>query len=229
MNNNELFSVGDRIEIETHQFYMDNQKYNDEKKKILVSQVLDIIDDQTYVVATPIFNNVITPIPIGEFIYIKQNKKNEGVFIFKAKVISRKTLKHISCLIIQKIGDIDKDQRRNFFRLEVVLDIQFRQLDQKGNPSGTFTRAYTQDISGGGLRLISNEKIKVGTTIEIHINTGEDTIIAKGRIIRCSLHDAVENTFEIATAFEGINEKTRTQIISFIFHYQRKMRKKGLI
>ncbi|MCT4618633.1 MAG: PilZ domain-containing protein [Marinisporobacter sp.] len=222
MKKSMLPEIGMKISID-----LENSKIIENKQ--LVSQVMDIIDNYSMFIAMPIYKNVVTPIPVGETIQITYSKKSLGVYAFKAKVIGRKKTSDISYMKVERIGDVFKVQRREFFRLDVVLNAKIRTIELDDNEKVTL--ALTKDISGGGLRVISKEPLKVGSMIEVSIESEKETFVLKGKILRCMPYkdEGSRYDFDIGISLDEVPEKIREKIISFIFDYQRKMRKKGLI
>lgn len=220
MNDYNLLSIGDKIEIDNRTIMKNDSK--------LISQVLDIIDDKHMFVAMPIVNSVVVPIPVGEIIQIKYSKKSIGVFAFSARVLARKHSDHLSYMKIERLSDVKKVQRRDYFRLDIVLDVKMTVADNGLGESNSFN-ALTKDISGGGLRIISKTKVNPNNIVDIDLKTDDGIIHARGRIIRCVPYEGSGNDYDIAVIFDSIQEQARTQIISFIFNYQRKMKKKGLV
>ena len=213
--------IGDKIEIETPDFMA-----AESKRKYLISQIMDIASDSIYFIATPIVNNVLAPIPVGETIKVKYAKKDAGVYIFNAKVLGRKNVDNISYMKIEKVGQISKTQRRNFFRLEVLLNVLIR-IKNNLNDEIKTVAAFTKDLSGGGVRLISKESLVLESMVTLIIDTKKEPIEVEGKVVRCVPFN--NNDFDVGIIFEDIDEAVRTRIISFIFEEQRKMRKKGLI
>lgn len=221
-SNTELPSIGDKIEIEVK-----GERFN-QRDKPLISQVLDIIDAKHLFIATPIINNHTVAISEHSMIKVIYYKKSSGVYSYPAKVIGRKTVNNISYLKIERTGDIVKTQRRNFFRLDVVLNAKIQVHDSHNNKDLTID-VLTKDISGGGTKIISKVKLAPGTNVRLTIEAEGTSITAEGKIIRCIPCIESDYPYELGILFEDIDEKIRTQIVSFIFEYQRKMRKKGLI
>lgn len=221
MSGYDLPSIGDRIEIENSTIMKNDVK--------LISQVLDIIDEKHMSIAMPIVNSVVVPIPTGEIVQIKYAKKSIGVFAFSARVLARKHSEHLSYMKMERLSDVKKVQRRDYFRLDIVLDVKMKLVETNGVGDNNSFSALTKDISGGGLRLISKTKLSANDLVDIALKTDDGTIQARGRIIRCVPYESSGSDYEIAIIFDAIDEQARTQIISFIFKYQRKMKKKGLV
>ncbi|QXM06130.1 flagellar brake protein [Crassaminicella indica] len=221
MKENRLPKVGMKIGIEL----LDSKINND---KELVSQVMDIIDNYSMFIAMPIYKNVVLPISIGETIQITYYKHNLGVYAFKAKVVGRKKASDIYYMKVERIGDIFRVQRRDFYRLEVILNAQIRVIEPDSD-NEQMIPALTKDISGGGLRVLSKEALKVGSIVEITIQAEKQVFTVRGEVLRCVPYEESKYKFDIGIILKDIPEKVRESIISFIFDYQRKMRKKGLI
>ncbi|KXG75768.1 flagellar brake protein [Thermotalea metallivorans] len=221
MSSYDLPKVGDRIEIENTPI--------SKRGSALISQVLDKVDEQVMFIAMPIINNVMVPIPVGEIIRIKYAQKNVGIFVFRARVVSRKHSEQLAYMKIERISDVEKVQRRDYYRLEVVLDVQMKIIKPGDADHEKIIHGLSKDISGGGLRVIAKTKLSANDVADIIIKTGENPIRARGRIIRCASYDGSRDEYDVAIMFENISESVRTQIISFIFGYQRKMKKKGLV
>ena len=219
MNKINLPIVGDRIEIETP------KSMSEINKKTLLSQVLDIVSENIFFIGTPIIHSTLAPIPIGEVINITYSIKNTGVFIFQAKVVDRKTQDNMSYMKIEKIGDIYKTQRRNFFRLDVVLNVAISFTDKNGSIKNI--QAISKDLSGGGTRLISRESLVLNSIVKLIIDTKSKPIMVEGKVIRC--FPFINNDYDIGIIFDEIDEITSSKIVSFVFEHQRKMRKKGLV
>ncbi len=221
MSNHDLPAIGDKIEIENSIVVNKDIK--------LISQVLDTIDERHIFIAMPIVSNMVVPIPTGEIIQIKYAKKSIGVFAFSARVLSRKHSEHLSYMKIERLSDVKKVQRRDYFRLDIVLDVQMELVSSDGIENRKSFSALTKDISGGGLRLISKTRVTANDIVDIVIKADSGSIQARGRIIRCVPYEGSGSEYDIAVSFDNIQDQSRTQIVSFIFNYQRKMKKKGLV
>lgn len=189
---------------------------------------MDMVNDYTMFLATPIHHNVLFPIAIGTTIKIKYFKKNIGMYVFTAEVIGRKNVQNISYIKIKRTSDITREQRRNFFRLEILLNAHIKKL-KPYDEEEKLMNVLTKDISGGGARIISKEKLEVNSIVEIRLEMDKAPIVVQGKVIRCVPYVESDFNYDSAIVFVNIHEKIRAQIISFIFDYQRKMKRKGLI
>ncbi|WP_053957418.1 flagellar brake protein [Inediibacterium massiliense] len=220
MKNKILPKLGTKIQIE----WIDVQKTND--MKYLTSKIMDMIDEDTMIIATPTYKNITAPIPVDAQIKISYFKQNLGIYGFRAKIIERKNDQGWSYLKVKRMGAVFRIQRRDFYRLAVVLSGKLT-IKEKGR--GEKIAFLTKDISGGGLRAIIKEEIEKGSIVEIDLLIDEKLVFARGEILRCISSDETKGDYDIGIAFKEIDEKDREQIISFIFETERKMRQRGLV
>jgi c-di-GMP-binding flagellar brake protein YcgR len=139
------------------------------------------------------------------------------------------------------MSDLKKFQRRQYFRLECTLDIEYRRLEDsdvekiKEDPelirdimeSEPFTSAIVLDISGGGVRFASEEKLEPDSNILVDLNISTESgqkvygvmakVLSSGRIIN------KDHMYEQRVEIAG---HTREAIIKFIFEQERRLRKK---
>ncbi len=210
------FEVGEKLEIQTADDYIG-------KDENLISQLLEIISEEEFLIAIPIHNKNLVPIPIGNKVLVYYSVDSKGVFYFTAKVIDRKN-DRIPYLKIQQVSETKIIQRRDYFRLQISISMQIYNLENE-----MIEEVYTKDISGGGMRFISNKKLDLNEEIYCKINIEEENYIIKSKVIRSDIYESNMKQFDIGIRFLEIDEKTKNSIIGYIFKQQRILRQKGLI
>ncbi|SNX55498.1 flagellar brake protein [Thermoanaerobacterium sp. RBIITD] len=188
-------------------------------KNTYVSKVEDMSKDGTLLIEAPIHNGHLVPVRIGAKLNISYfNKK--GLFTFDSIVINRFS-GNLSLLQLKKITDITRLQRRQYYRLEKVLEFNYKlSEDEEGVENGII-----KDISGGGFKAKVKKKLPEESTILCYIKLNElfKEIMLKCKIIRCNF---VDDGYEIAVQYIDLEDKIRERIISFIFEEQRKLKKR---
>lgn len=213
-----LLNIGDNIEIEVDK---GNSFLN------MKSNVVKVINDRMIAVSTPIHNGKIYPISIGSNINIVFSKDSKGIFYFIGEVMERKKEDNIRFLIVKKNSDIRHFQRRDFYRLNILLNIDIHVIE-----NGEYIKtipSISKDVSGGGIRIITKEKLEKHTTVKCSMILDAELIEPIGEIIRCNPVPESILKYDIGISFTAIDESTRSKIISFVFKNQRKIIKKGLI
>ena len=141
---------------------------------------------------------------------------------------------------------LKKFQRREFFRLECLVDFAYYKISKEvadletteelfeeiTNPEYIEKKslARTKDISGGGMRFTTSEQLEVGSKVLSVIRLTNDKIdhmfYLVTEIISC---DAVENMPELwvcRSKYEFKNIKERDLIIRYVFEEDRMKRKR---
>jgi c-di-GMP-binding flagellar brake protein YcgR len=223
--------VGTKLELEP--LNADGKKW----ESTFVSEFEWAEGENAAMIAAPINEGVVFPIHAGTYMNIYFIKRDEGginFYRFRAVVTGRGVSGNLALLKVEVVDDIEKVQRRSYYRLDCSLSVLFRRVSSL-NPVHSedipFKKTLASNLSGGGIRLLLEEKIEAGKLIECEISTGEEkTIRFYGKVVRCDKRGA-EGVFkyEAGIAYIKINEKDREAIVKFIFDEQRKLRKKGLI
>lgn len=216
----EHFNIGNKITI----FINKNGK-----KVYYPSQILDVLDEVTYIISGPIHKRQFVLLHRDEKIVISSVVENKGRYIFDA-IVENRYIDNVYKLKIKKVSNIRKFQQRNYYRFEVEVPVtKYFSVKENDNENIFVEKCRTKDISGGGMRLYSNYEHNVGDIIGCEFNIDNCLINAKAEIVRIEDIDAFEYNYSIGVKFLEINETDRDKIIRFIFSEQRKLREKGLI
>lgn len=198
---------------------------------IFVSEFEWAESNRVLYIAAPIKRGKIYPVSIGErlgIVFIK----GENLYEFKAKVLGREVKHNISLLRIEATSEIEKIQRREFFRFDCSIPVSYRVAGKSeiGDEHKGFTKSYTRDLSGGGVCIRLKEEIDTEELINCELALNDfNKVRFVGRVVRLTKYDSVNGIYkyEIGVLFEAIEEKDREKIISYIFQEQRRLIKKG--
>lgn len=209
-------SVGQKLNLEIiSSYYREDKTYK--------SQVLEIKEGNSFLIAIPISDGKIVPIPIGTEIKLYFNMESKGVYSLRAKIKDR-TTEPIPYFEVQQISEAFKIQRRDYFRFHTAIEINLY------NESNEFViEGYTKDISGGGMRFVSHTKFKSQDILHIKFKINDKFQVYKTKVIRSTLSDPVVEQYETAVEFFEIDESDRNSLVKYIFEQQRKLRQKGLM
>lgn len=237
---NRLLSAGDKIEF--------RDKISKEdlslgiKPKIYVSQIFDFTDEGYINVAMPISKGKLVPLERGRqfdvFFYT-----SKGIYQCKAKIMNRRKSDNLYTLEILLTTELEKFQRRQYFRLEKTLPIYYAELSEEDyqvilethqfpedmKNINLFSQANTLDISGGGMRFVGRTQIAQGKKVLVMFDIDEH-----GKPIKYRLPATVilsfgvrgkTGVFEHRIEFENITKEYRELLIRYIFEEERKKRK----
>lgn len=219
--------VGTRLELEIYDDYRENVV------PAVTSQFEMALDPKTAIIAAPIFQGTFYPVRLGWYLKVYYCFKDD-LYTFEAKVVSRLNKNDLNYLKIELLSDIIKIQRREFFRFECNVPVEYRAIDSIHTPEderGMFKKAITRDLSGGGLCIKVQEEISTNQLIECKLELyKEKKVEFIGKIVRVSPKaEEKKYKYEIGVIFTQIVGRDKEAIIRFIFEEQRRLRKKGLI
>jgi len=203
-----------------------------------VSQLLDIVDESNIVMACPIHGSQLVPIPVGTKIEVVFIHEKRSVISFEGTVTGRSDKDNVAAMQVHIESEISRIQRRQFFRLECLLDVQYRLLSDDSEDISNFNnedsgkkveykKAVTSDLSGSGVCIVTDESIPKDSIIEICIFLDEKNVVkAIARLIRSSAVQIEKGTkYKNGLHFVNISKTDRNRIIKYVFAQQRKLLK----
>jgi len=185
---------------------------------------IEEINEDNIKILTPFKKGEIIPVHIGTNLNIFFTGK-DAAYTFHSQVIDR-LKENVRLLVITPPEDINRIQRRDFFRLNVKKDAKYRKVNRQLEPEEEYLETSTIDISAGGVRLALESELTKGDLIEITIAIPalDEEIIGEIKQIY-----SLKNGKAAGIEFKGISQHTRDSIMSWLFDYQRKLRKKGML
>lgn len=121
-------------------------------------------------------------------------------------------------------------ERRKFARATIELIVRYKVLDIPQQQ----LEAKTKDISGGGICLVTREKMKLGTAVamEIKFSPADNPVIAYGRVVwfnqsKLGPSPAGHLRFDSGIEFEKISDQDRKRIIEKVQAEQGNTKSKG--
>ena len=124
--------------------------------------------------------------------------------------------------------EMPKEERRKFPRLKTELFVRYKII----NPPDEGLEGRTRNIGGGGICLVTREKIKPGTMLamEIKFPYAVNPVLIKGRTVwtgesSLGLSPAGHVQYDNGVEFLEITEENRQQIIE---HVNDERQKQGL-
>lgn len=228
--------VGDRIDIET----IKNRNSITTERKTYKSQVFDIESEDRIKVAMPMEQGKVILLPVDEEFNLCFYTPN-GLFQCLGRVADRYKTDRIFVLVMELTTDIRRYQRREYYRLNCVLNMKSTMIDQK-DVSGfsekvhfidtdlTFDNGTMVDISGGGARFISKVKYPKDSnilfTFDLFVNDKITSYKLLGKILLSQEIEGREGEYEHRVMFVNIMNDDRESIIKYIFEEERKIRRR---
>lgn len=245
----DYISIGNKLELI-------NLNTNDNGEvKTYVSKLLDFIEKDKAQIAMPIEKGRVIPLSVGDK-YIICFYTDGGLFQCKAVITSRFKNDNMFILEVQFVSELEKYQRRQFYRMECNMNVSFhiitdaerilasqikldkfeteddknKCLNNYEELANVWQEGTITDISGGGLRINSKCEINPGDNVIISLNLltseGEKKLIIKVRIISSIRIPNRWGFFENRVQFKEITKEEREVIVKYIFDEDRRRRRK---
>ena len=118
---------------------------------------------------------------------------------------------------------IDPKGRRKYARLDLALTVGYKVIGQVGQQPANPADAISQDVSLGGLRLMTPTSLENGTELELDINLSDSDppIKATGEVM---WQTKLSNTsYETGVLIKGMPPEDRGRFMSFVFDQMTKV------
>lgn len=232
-------SLGQRVELETVARNMADGEVQ-QVKKVYSSKVYDILSQERLEILMPYEQRKLVLLPVDSeytmYFYIEN-----GIFECSVRIVDRYKTSNTYILVVELLTPLRKYQRREFYRYNCALELETRELDEEeplllDNPLFEFKqnlpleKSVIVDISGGGLRFIAKQKYKEGALLYCKyclINKEEKKVYEiVGKVLHVMAVEKRPGCFEHRIQYYNIDNRTREEIIRYIFEEERKNRKK---
>ena len=217
---NEYVKAGNVVEI------VDKDLENSEERnaKTMRTRIFDIVSDDVVKVTIPTVKGKLQLIATdGEYdVYFYTDN---GLFQCTCTVKDRYRTNAIPVMELELQSNLRKYQRREYYRLNCMLEMKCRAFDNEetdeyiktGNYSTasgiSASNAIMVDISGGGARFVSREKYETGALILFRFSlkqkTGNRDYSVVGRVVYSELMENSSGNYENRAQFVDIENTER--------------------
>lgn len=251
----QVIHVGDKVEM--YKISVQSEMENQVRKQY-ISQILDYMEGDQLKLAMPMEAGRMIPLTVGDF-YEVCFYTDSGLFQSSMEIVERYKEENVHVLIGEFTSDLEKCQRRQYYRLEHIIDINYRYYTREeeilerrllvndfaneetrmsckkilNEVKNKWLLATITDISGGGVRFNSSILHKKNTLLYLRIpmeENGDNRIYElKGEVVHSAVLAKKTDYYETRVKFVDIDRDEREQIVKFIFAQERKMLRKGLL
>lgn len=202
-------NINERVEI----------VFNDKEYKSLI---LNISEDYIYI-NIPVCGDEYLIVNINQVMDINVYFKSGRSYKFNAEILSRGKDGNISYYKLSKPFNVKRIQRRDYFRVEVLEQVQYINLSKSDSDEIPYIKADMVDLSGSGAKLKLNEKVNIEDILLIKIKIKNSDIVLKSQVMRVE----TDNNGKIICGikFMNITQSQTDKIIEELFLIMRKQRK----
>jgi c-di-GMP-binding flagellar brake protein YcgR len=214
--------MGDRVEI---------MPRDNKPGKSYASKVEQVVDDNTVELHVPISYGYLVKLPLDTpyaFLFYLDN----GMMRAEAEIESYFTEDGFQMMRVRLITETKKYQRREYFRFECSIGLQFGVLPDhydiaRDIPKPEMFSAIARDISAGGACIVSNHDVEVKSRVKCIIPLGGDDFITFGKILHCHTMRNMPYRYEYRVLFVDLTASEKERIVKYIFTEQRKALRRG--
>lgn len=202
--------IGSLVEMEL----MD--EHNNMKK--LKTIVEDVVDASRLVLFSPVTRGKNFPLRIGQsftlitvFKYPTVDKYD--ILSCRCKIVEKKREGAISTVEVVKTGPFSQIQRRNYFRLPLIKNIEIGYDNKKYD-------LLSKDLSGSGIRGYISKKIPAGTEDILYLDIDTKMLELKFKVVECNPDPEHSYRYELRANFVNIKNTQLSQLLKYIFSKQ---------
>jgi len=179
---------------------------------------------------------------------------NKGLYQCTCEALEKYKDNNIDVVKVRLTSNLEKIQRRQYYRLEIVHDIEYRLITEKEikaqqrlvneklDPAEeeelrrklqewdkVWEKTTITDLSGGGVRFNSGNDFKAGDIIKVKLEfvTGGKSkkLMIDSKIVSVNKLIHISGVYEYRVEFINIQKKDREDLIKYIFEQERLRRK----
>ncbi|MFU0826600.1 MAG: Flagellar brake protein YcgR [Lachnoclostridium sp.] len=121
----DLISIGDKVDIKP----LTNSTKSNKSVNVYKSMVIDFVNEDTINIMMPIKGAKLITLNVGEK-YILCFYTKKGLYQCTSVIVDRGRIGKIYALEVQLTSQLEKFQRRQFYRLEYLLEFKYRVLSE---------------------------------------------------------------------------------------------------
>lgn len=193
-------------------------------EKIYKALIIDIEDDNIKI-NIPVLNDEYLMLYRNDTIEINSYLEDGKCFNYYCDVISKGKDNNVIYYKLTLPYDVRRIQRRNFFRVNLLEEVTYKNITNKTEKEIEelpYKSGIMIDISGGGLKVKTKEKLEDNDVIVIKITLTGIEVKLKGQIVR--MEESIDNKFLYGIKFLDITESESDTIIKELFAIMRKQR-----
>lgn len=153
----------------------------------------------------------------------------DGLFKANGKILEHFLQNNVDLTKIE-VNEYNHIQRRNFYRLNFILDFTFIRTKDLAegiiDDNTPINKGVIRDISGGGLCFISNLVLTLNETIICKLTLNSPELTIEGRVRSIELLDDSDDRYIYRIEFVNIESSLQEQIVQYVFYIQRERIKK---
>lgn len=191
------------------------------------TKLQEITEDGDFIIMQPTVKGIpLRPHPDepAKFTFCRE----DGVYTFKALMLPPFTRENIRMCRCRPVTEIKQTQRRQYYRLPIVLDVSMEKREEK-NGSRKRCRGKTADISENAVQVSCFTRFEMGDIFDLKIKLSEkENIEVTGKVLRCIPALDKKDPYRLVIIFDEHSAGVSARLRQYIFSQQVKERKKEM-
>ena len=214
----EDLKIGDQLEISLYS--------KTANAKVYLSKLDCILADKQLVAFMPVLSGQFVKLPIDERYHIAFLSRESKIIRFTATAVRYLRKEGFNFIQFKLLDDGEEVQKREFRRYSCAIPFNFKEKN-KLELKSTIVKldsltlsGIIRDISGGGIKFVSNNDLEEDTIIYCRISLKDEVIDIDGRIVNKKLFPKAVYAHQYRVQFVGITQAVRDKIGQYIFGQQ---------
>lgn len=183
------------------------------------SSVLQV-DGETFSIAVPRLKTETMTISKGDVVSVKYFDDSASYY-FKSTCLERRS-GTVPTYLMSCPREVRRVQQRHHVRIPTSLEIYYSLLPTEKDQRPTFKKGISLDVSGGGMRFISEETFPPDTELLIRFYLPTRDILREisvvGTVVRLSVTEIDKKSlFQVGVRFNNISKAQQEQIVNYVF------------
>ncbi len=233
-----IIKPGDRIELRPVEKKGTRLEDKTVVTKTYSSQVQSVISGERMEIVMPMEGTKIVLLPV-DAVFDMYLTTFSGLYQCFVRIIDRYKSNNVYILAIELTSNLRRYQRREYYRFSCALEMKSRELsedeirvvdtvDEYLTPGLPLKQSVIVDISGGGLRFLSNQQYMPGSLIYINyrlmIKDKVRDYNVVGKVLATRPSENRKGVYEHRVQYINMGNDDREEIIRYIFEEERKHR-----
>ena len=190
------------------------------------TKLQEIISDTEFTVLQPTVKGV--PLRAEEkdvtFVFYRQN----GCYSFITRISPPFRAHNMILCRVVRLSEIERIQRRQCYRMPIVLDVLLYEMDEEDEPGDRPVRGKTKDLSEKSTEISCFTTFQEGALLMVEIRISDtDRVRIRAKVLRIKKPLQSTDPYMIVLIFTDHDEKDKAFIRRYIFRQQVLLRKKN--
>ena len=233
-----IIKPGDRIELRPVEKNRTNTEMKANISKSYMSQVQSLLSEEKMEIVMPMEGTKIVLLPV-DAVFDMYLTTASGLYQCFIRIVDRYKSNNVYILAVELTSSLRKYQRREYYRFSCALEMRSIELSRDEmkaldtpeeffNPQLPLKQNVIVDISGGGLRFLSNLKYEPGSMIYINYRLLNKDKMKEykvvGKVLAIKPSENRKGVYEHRVQYVNMRTDDREEIIKYIFEEERKHR-----